>query len=283
MPFAELARFVEDAFRHIAESKKLELRVRLEAQLPQTINTDIRRLQQIVKNLLSNAFKFTEKGSVELKAGVAAGGWHERCETLNRAETVIAFTVTDTGIGIPREKQQIIFEAFQQADAGTARKFGGTGLGLSISREIARLLGGSLHVESIFGRGSTFTLYLPAAVSGEHLQGLSRRREQAAPAPKPGSSIPAREEAPPALSGETGTDGPEDDRANIQPGDLVLLIIEDDRNFANVLVEFAREKKFKTVVARTAAQGITLAGQIKPSAITLDLLLPDNDGWMVLD
>ncbi len=189
----------------------------------------------------------------------------------------------DTGIGIPQEKQQIIFEAFQQADAGTARKYGGTGLGLSISREIASLLGGSLHVQSIPGQGSGFTLYLPAVISEAHAQSLLRLRQQARVIPRTGPSLPAHEAISAAWVSDPQADTVADDRANLQPGDLVLLIIEDDRNFATVLVEFAREKKFKVVVARTAGQGIALAGQLRPAAITLDLLLPDNDGGMVLD
>jgi signal transduction histidine kinase/DNA-binding response OmpR family regulator/CHASE3 domain sensor protein len=283
MGFPELTQFVEDTFRHVAENKKLAFQVELDPRLPRTINTDVRRLQQVVKNLLSNSFKFTEKGSVELKINAVTSGWDAQCETLNHIGKAIAFAVKDTGIGIPLEKQQIIFEAFQQADAGTARKFGGTGLGLSISREIARLLGGSLRVESEPEQGSTFTLYLPPEVSAEHVQGLLKRRQDAAVAPKPVSAVPARDEIPAVLPHETGTGAAADDRANLQPGDLVLLIIEDDRNFANVLMEFAREKKFKAVVANTAAQGIVLASQIKPAAITLDIRLPDNDGWMVLD
>ncbi len=283
MPFADLTRFVEDTFRHVAENKKLALQIHLDPQLPRAMNTDVRRLQQVIKNLMSNAFKFTECGSVELQVSMASGGWDAQCETLNQTDRAVAFAVTDTGIGIPKEKQQIIFEAFQQADAGTTRKFGGTGLGLSISRELARLLGGSLHVESAPGHGSTFTLYLPISVSKEHVQNLLSRRQESSNAPKPAHIIPAREDFPFVHPGETGTDALADDRSNLQSGDLVLLIIEDDRNFAKVLVEFARAKKFKAVVARSAAQGIILASQIKPVAITLDIHLPDNDGWMVLD
>ena len=283
MRFTDLSRFIEDTFRHVAESKKLALQIQLDPQLPRTMSTDVRRLQQVLKNLLANAFKFTEKGSVELKASVANGGWDAQCDSLNRSGKAIAFAVTDTGIGIPKEKQQLIFEAFQQADAGTARKFGGTGLGLSISREIAKLLGGSIRVESTPGQGSTFTLYLPTAVSWEETQTQLKQRPQTLFTPKPAAPAPAREAASFVSLPELVADGVADDRTNLQPGDLVLLIIEDDRNFASVLVDFARDKKFKAVVAPSAAQGIVLASQIKPAAITLDLRLPDNDGWMVLD
>ncbi len=283
MRFIDLGRFVEDTFRHVAESKKLALQIHLDPQLPRTMSTDVRRLQQVIKNLLSNAFKFTEKGSVQLQASVAASGWDAQCEALNRAGRAIAFAVTDTGIGIQKEKQQLIFEAFQQADAGTARKFGGTGLGLSISREIAKLLSGSLHVESVPGQGSTFTLYLPVAVSGEDARSRLKQTQESLVASRPTVSVPAREAVSSVPPREIIADAVPDDQANLQPADLVLLIIEDDRNFASVLVEFAREKKFKAVVAHSAAQGIVLASQIKPAAITLDIRLPDNDGWMVLD
>jgi len=283
LQFPELARFVEDTFRHVAESRNLDFQVRLDPQLPRTLSTDGRRLEQVIKNLLSNAFKFTEKGSVELKIGVAAQGWDARGRWLNAAEKVIAFTVTDTGIGIPPEKQQLIFEAFQQADAGTARKYGGTGLGLSISRELARLLRGSLQVESVLGQGSAFTLYLPATFPAGQWAELKRTGPRSDDAIRPAPAAPAREETGAVASMETEEDFVEDDRAGLRPDDCVLLIVEDDRNFARVLVEFAREKKFKAVVARTAAQGIALARELQPAAITLDLLLPDNDGWVVLD
>ena len=148
----ELHDYVERTFRHVAETKKLDFEVERAANLPRTMQTDAKRLQQILKNLLSNAFKFTEKGKVSLSMSPATEGWNPENETLNRAKSVLAFSVTDTGIGIPPDKQQIIFEAFQQADGSTSRKYGGTGLGLAISREIARLLGGEIRLTSTPGR-----------------------------------------------------------------------------------------------------------------------------------
>jgi CheY-like chemotaxis protein/signal transduction histidine kinase/CHASE3 domain sensor protein len=283
MRFKDFSQFVQNTFHHVAETKKLDFQIQLDLQLPATMNTDVRRLQQVIKNLISNAFKFTEKGAVGLQVRPVRSGWDSQCETLNHAGGVIAFAVTDTGIGIPSDKQQLIFEAFQQADAGTALKFGGTGLGLSISREITRLLGGSLKVESELHQGSTFTLYLPVTLSEPGVRNLLQQRT--------GPAAEARVTLPP-YSGAEGrimaahhlTDTTvEDDRANLKAGDLVLLIVEDDRNFASVLVDYARDKRFKAVVAHTAAHGILLASQIKPTAIMLDIRLPDNDGWMVLD
>src|SRR6185295_14709429 len=156
---------VERTFGHIAESKNLEFLLRVDPRLPKSMVTDSKRLQQILKNLLSNAFKFTHSGKVSLAIEPAKTGWSPDCEELNRAAEVVAFHVTDTGIGISVEKQQIIFEAFQQADGSTSRKYGGTGLGLAISREIARLLGGEIRLVSQPGVGSTFTLFLPQSLS----------------------------------------------------------------------------------------------------------------------
>jgi len=161
VPFHEVRKFVESTFRQVGDLKGLQFEVSLDPTLPPAIQTDTKRLQQVLKNLLSNAFKFTERGSVSLRASVATGGWNPEQELLNAANTVIAFAVTDTGIGIPREKHGVIFEAFQQGDGTTSRKYGGTGLGLSISRQITRLLGGEIRIESTPGIGSTFTLYLP--------------------------------------------------------------------------------------------------------------------------
>jgi CheY-like chemotaxis protein/signal transduction histidine kinase len=272
---ANLSDYVERSFRHVAEDKHLGFEVIVSRGVPDAIETDEMRLRQLLRNLLSNALKFTDKGSVRLTMSVPQRAeWSVDNESLNNAKKVIAFAVSDTGIGVPKDKQKIIFEAFQQADGGTSRKYGGTGLGLAISREITGLLGGELRIQSEVGAGSTFTLYLPSTLSQ-----------------RPGSNRPLRElRAPqaevvhekPALT--TGAQAPAaDDRANIKPGDRVLLIIEDDEAFGRTLLDMVREHNFRGVVANTGAQGLEFARTLSPHAITLDLRLPDMDGWVVLD
>src|SRR5262249_34459090 len=155
----------ERTFRHVAEAKSVDFLVRLDPNLPKSMFADVKRLQQVLKNLLSNSFKFTHEGSVTLTIDSVKSGWDPQNESLNRAPEVIAFAGRDTGMGISRKKQQIIFEASQQADGSPNRKYGGTGLGLAISRELSRLLGGEIRLVSATGRGSTFTLYLPVAYS----------------------------------------------------------------------------------------------------------------------
>jgi len=163
VPFGDVRDQIERTFRHIAADKGLEFNIELASNLPRSINTDSKRLLQVLKNLLSNAFKFTEKGGVTVRMETAASGWNPENRNLNRADRVIAFSVSDTGIGIPAGKQKIIFEAFQQADGTTSRKYGGTGLGLAIARWIVEAHGGQITVESQVGKGSTFTVWLPAA------------------------------------------------------------------------------------------------------------------------
>jgi CheY-like chemotaxis protein/CHASE3 domain sensor protein len=271
-PVRTLTESIEALFRPIAQSRGLQFVVTLGPDLPTTLCTDMHRLQQVLKNLLANAFKFTQRGSVELSIYPVTGGWGAAATALSQAKQVIAFAVKDSGIGIPEDRQKLIFEAFQQADAGTSRKYGGTGLGLSISRELASVLKGAITLQSTPGSGSTFTLFIPESI------------DAAAPATTPAHRpiVPA-EPLQAAAPVELEPDLMEDDRANISEGDPVLLIIEDDRNFAYVLADCARERNFKVVVAGTAGAGIALARRIKPSAITLDLHLPDSDGRVVLD
>lgn len=228
-----------------------------------------------MKNLLSNAFKFTAEGGVRLKVAGALGGWSTDHPLLNAAPAVIAFEVTDSGIGIPLEKQKLIFEAFQQADAGTSRKYGGTGLGLAISRELASLLGGEIHLRSAPGKGSTFTLYLPLKYSGPTLAPRA-----AAPAPQQYSQPPALQ--PTAPEQQRAIEQLPDDRLNLEPGDTILLIVEDDPHYARVLVDLARDKGFKVLVAARGAEALELAKQYQPTAVSLDVFLPDMLGWTVL-
>jgi signal transduction histidine kinase/DNA-binding response OmpR family regulator/CHASE3 domain sensor protein len=278
MGFADLSDFIELNFRHVAEGRHLGFTPYFSPGLPPTMKTDPRRLQQILKNLLSNAFKFTEQGSVSLTVAPVAGA-KMKSPSLRSQDHVIAFTVKDTGVGIPADKHELVFGAFQQADSGTARKYGGTGLGLSISRELATLLGGELELTESSPGGSTFTLYLPAAVDGPTPTPMRPSVRGTSPAEvvqKPNAS---------ATTEPVATDPAdlEDDRNNLQAGDMILLIIEDDRNFSGLMRDFAREKNFKVVTARNGAQGIAMAHRVRPSAITLDLHLPDADGWIVLD
>src|SRR5205085_2607518 len=288
----ELRDYFERTFRPVAEQKGLQFEIELREDLPSHIRTDPQRLQQVLKNLLSNAFKFTEHGSVRLAVDVEPDRGRLESDILQRARHVIAFSVIDTGIGIARNKQKIIFEAFQQADGTTSRKYGGTGLGLSISREITRLLGGEFHVSSEPGKGSSFTLYLPdryvgpeseddePAVEGPWSEELRQvRREQAQPE-KPGHKLLA--ELPPAAE-EVVVRNIEDDRDHLREGDRVLLIIEDDIKFARIMVGMSREKGFKAVVATRGDTGLALANEPQPAAITLHIQLPVVDGWSILD
>ncbi len=287
-PIPEVTAFVEQTFRHVAEAKGISFQITVEEATPAVVQTDLRKVQQILKNLVSNAVKFTANGSVELTIGSTTSGWRIPNATLDGADVVLRFTVRDTGIGVPEEKQQLIFEAFQQGEAGINRTFGGTGLGLSISRQLAELLGGSIGLTSHPGQGSTFTLYLPQ-YSNPEKRLVKRSAKPSMPIMSTirkellGTPVTAEITAAAETDAEIISDNLADDRGNIVAGDRVLLIIEDDIRFANIMVEFAHEKQFKAVVARSVTRGITLAKQLLPTAISLDLQLPDNDGWLVLD
>ncbi|GGH22798.1 hypothetical protein GCM10007036_28090 [Alsobacter metallidurans] len=274
--FSNLLDMMARPFRHEADSRKLSFDVDLDPHLERSIITDSKRLQQVLKNLLSNAFKFTEKGGVRLTVRPAASGWNPEHPMLRNAPSVVAFEVSDTGIGIPPEKQKIIFEAFQQADAGTSRKYGGTGLGLAISRELANLLGGEIQLRSQPGLGSTFVLYLPLTYVGGQSAGLPQR--DLGPGPGYASPRPASAQRLTEVPAETLTD----DRAAIHPGDLVLLVVEDDPHYARVVADLARDNGFKVLVALRGADALALARQYQPSAVSLDVFLPDMLGWTVL-
>jgi CheY-like chemotaxis protein/signal transduction histidine kinase/HAMP domain-containing protein len=290
--FSVLSGYLERTFRHMAEAKSLAFGIAFGDTLPPSLMTDTTRLQQILKNLLSNAFKFTSHGQVRLKIEMVSSGWSQDHPNLRNADTVVAFSVSDTGVGIAADKLQLIFEAFQQADGSTARKYGGTGLGLSISRELARLLGGEIRVTSTIGVGSTFTLYLPYHRGGfiSHAPAASAAAlaQHAAPAllaPAAFSAGVRAEEALPQaaitvlLDQETATD----DRYLIAPGDPSILVVEDDGEFASVLAASAHERNFKVIVSDNGNAALTLARDYTPTAIFLDIDLPDIDGFTVLD
>jgi CheY-like chemotaxis protein/signal transduction histidine kinase/HAMP domain-containing protein len=301
--FSNLRNYVDRTFRHMAEAKHLGFTVELADNLPTAVMTDTTRLQQVLKNLLSNAFKFTSHGNVSLMISLVTSGWTADHPHLLHADAVLAFSVRDTGVGIPSDKLQLIFEAFQQADGSTARKYGGTGLGLSISRELARLLGGEIRVESTVNIGSTFTLYLPYNRAGFINYEQTRQPQPArlAPPSQQPSALPAPtmllEAEPEADTGSAITSralsDPSgslveyatmlDDRGLIVPGDPSVLIVEDDERFAKTLLDFAREKNFKGIVTHRGDSALSLARDYLPSAILLDIDLPDIDGFTVLD
>jgi signal transduction histidine kinase/DNA-binding response OmpR family regulator/HAMP domain-containing protein len=285
VPLVEVQEYVQRTFQPVAEDRGLEFKVDIEPDMPHAIHTDMKRLQQVLKNLIANALKFTEKGSVGLRIGHSKVSNYNHPELRNASE-VVAFSVWDTGIGIPKEKQRLIFEAFQQADASTTRKFGGTGLGLSISREISRLLGGEIRVESEPDQGSTFTLYLPIFFEPEPMADDDNDVTPFATptrfpaAPRGGTTtveplVPASDEPIP--------DPLNDDREHIEPGDRVVLVIENDPTFAQILLDLARHKGFKGLVALDGETGMRLVRSFNPDAITLDLDLPGINGWKVLE
>ena len=271
---SDLADSIRATFGHMAEEKGLKLEVAVRDEAPAEITSDRKRIEQVIRNLTSNAIKFTHSGSVTVifsrpspntnlsKSGLSAGD-------------CLAVEVKDTGIGIAPENQKIIFEAFQQVDGGTSRKYAGTGLGLSISRELARLLGGEIQVESYPGKGSTFTFYLSVAVSsgrkvvpGDTATVTVARGEEAMVRDVAKQSAAALQI--------------EDDRENLKKGERVMLIIEDDPNFARILYKICHDKGFKCLAAATGEAGLELADKHLPSAVILDIYLPGMDGWAVL-
>ncbi|MCI0603886.1 HAMP domain-containing protein [bacterium] len=270
----DIRSFAERSFRQIAEQKGLDYEIRIDETAPGIMRTDPLRLEQVLRNLLSNAFKFTDSGKIEMNISAAPPANHLTAPTLRDSQNVIAIAVTDTGIGIPKDKQRIIFEAFQQGDSGSNRSHGGTGLGLTISREIVRLLGGEIHLSSEPGEGSVFTLYLPekyVAVTpslDSQIPGFRRLEQMLTDVTLPQDLFTQTEFL--------------DDRYELRPGDKTLLIVEDDENFAGILVDIAHQKGFKVILAHKGDTGLALAHEFIPDAILLDMVLPVLDGWTVL-
>ncbi len=264
MPLSSLRQHVERTFRPLALQKGLEFAVKFEENLPSAITTDEQRLQQILLNLLSNAFKFTSQGQVDLEVRIADSGWNIAHPVLGDVNRALAISVSDTGIGIPADKQKLIFEAFQQADGTTSRKYGGTGLGLSISREIAGLLGGELTVSSVPEEGSTFTLYLPLSV--EKLVEGEPRSAEMHEVPKWGSEAA----------------GSEDNR-HASAGGAYILIVEEDAALAESLATCAREIGLTAIHASSGAAAVALVRRSAPSAVVLDLSIEDMRGEVLLD
>ncbi|AHV99058.1 response regulator [Paenibacillus sabinae] len=283
----DLKTFVKQNFAPVAQKKGLSLRLSFNEPLPDHIVTDGYRLKQVLRNLLSNAFKFTNKGFVEFSVSRASEKSLPVYLPLDRE--YMAISVKDSGIGIPEDKKDLVFEAFQQADGTTSRKYGGTGLGLSISRELSRLMGGGIVLESREGEGSEFTLYLPVVINYSLLPG-AQQAAAAGEARVPSSAVgylpsAAESESRPIREPET----PEmreapfaDDREDLSSSDKVLLIIEDDDKFAHILVDMARSRGFKTLVALRGDTGLHMARSYLPDAIILDIQLPVMDGWSIL-
>ncbi len=274
--FTNLQDMVVRPFRHEAENRRLSFDVNIDPKLERSIYTDSKRLQQVLKNLLSNAFKFTEEGGVKLSIYSASSGWAPDHPVLKNTPSVVAFEVSDTGIGIVPEKQRIIFEAFQQADASTNRKYGGTGLGLAISRELSNLLGGEIQLRSTAGVGSTFTLYLPLRYASVPTGPRIETSVSALAANGTGAALIAPK--PPDLAIEPVPD----DRKSLQPGEATLLIVEDDPHYARILADLAHDQGLKVLIAARGTDALALAQEYQPSAVSLDVFLPDMLGWTVL-
>ncbi len=293
---ASLREYVERTFKHMAELKKIDFNIRILESTPQVINTDITRLQQILKNLLSNAFKFTSQGKVSLTIGLAKRGWTHDHPVLSKAKGVIAFSVEDSGVGIAADKLQLIFEAFQQADGSTARKYGGTGLGLSISRELARLLTGEIHASSKIGEGSTFTLFLPLTVgdldhnyfiqntnglsylvTSEKIFDIAEILDTAIVDELKSSAIVISPPSDPDYVDQV------DDRAKITSADNSVLIIESSPEIAVQLMSQTRQLGFKGIITFNGDSALSLARDYLPIAIFLDVDTLGSDGYIILD
>lgn len=272
VPFAEIDTEVNSMFSEVAKNKSIDFTIRHKEGELKFLTTDKQRLEQILRNLLSNAFKFTPKGGkVTLSIERAASNTSYKNSKLYSIPVIVAISVADTGIGIPSDKLGIVFEAFQQADGSTKRQYGGTGLGLSISRELANALGGEIHAESAEGKGSRFTLYLPLQFDASVMASVERKVE-----------IKEKKNEHPPKQNQVEKGEVNDDRYNIQENDKVILIMEDDKDFSQALLDFVRDRNYKGIVAAQGNTGLSYARHYKPDAILLDMKLPVMEGTEVL-
>ncbi|OHC62776.1 MAG: regulator [Rhodocyclales bacterium GWA2_65_20] len=278
LPVADLCDSLRATFEPLAEQKELAFRMEVDAGVPAMFQGDEQRVHQILKNLLSNALKFTEQGQVSLR--IATPSAQENPLPV----PALAFIVSDTGIGVSHEKQQLVFDAFQQADGSISRKYGGTGLGLSISLQLARGMHGEIRMSSEAGKGSVFTLYMPLAAAAPQAE---RRAAPAAQLPPPPRAARPLLATPPRRGMEDveplSFEAPlPDDRSQLAAGDKCILIIEDDLNFARILQGMVKERGFDALVASDGESGIAMARRFLPSAVVLDVMLPHIDGWGVM-
>ena len=283
----DIANSINTNFKHVMAGKGIELIINVDEALPETIETDQQRLLQIIKNLMSNAIKFTDKGGITVDFFKPAANTNLSRSGLDHQQT-IGISVTDTGVGIPKEKQKPIFEAFQQADGSTSRQYGGTGLGLSISRELAKLLGGEIQLESEENKGSKFTIFIPAEMAepdeadepSDTVSSKSTEQPQTTE-----SNMASVKIAEPVTENDERKSAPsiKDDRDVIEGNNRVILVIEDDLNWAKTLYRFCHQRNFKCLHAGDGETGLQLAEQYQPTAIVLDIRLPGLDGWGVLE
>ncbi len=270
LPLTQFTRRLRRTFEHVARERSLGFTVSLDEGLPEAIHTDPTRLEQVINNLLSNAFKFTAKGSVQVDIGRPAEG--QEIPDALADKLLLAIRVRDTGIGIPQDKQARVFNAFEQVDASTSRQYGGTGLGLSICRHMCALLGGELHLRSQPGEGSEFTLLLPERIEAAAATptATATDREKAASLATPALQTPP-------------SNGIPDDRERLAAGDATILIVEDDLAFARILAGMVRDKGYKVLHAADGESGFGLARRYRPLGILLDVMLPGMDGWAVIE
>ncbi|WP_329741543.1 response regulator [Dyella sp. A6] len=268
LPLTQFTRRLRRTFEHVARERSLNFTVSLDESLPESIHTDPTRLEQVINNLLSNAFKFTAEGSVQVAIGRPTEG--QEIPAALADKPLLAIRVRDTGIGIPQDKQARVFNAFEQVDASTSRQYGGTGLGLSICRQMCALLGGELHLRSQPGEGSEFTVLLPERIEAPAATATTTDRETPAPLATPALQTPL-------------SNGIPDDRERLAAGDEPILIVEDDLAFARILAGMVRDKGYKVLHAADGESGFGLARRYRPLGILLDVMLPGMDGWAVIE